>query len=301
MEHTAAQRLIRLLLSIFLFAISVQALLMVVYYFIFSGTSVNPLDLNALFVQAPMAAKIMLGISSISTFILPAWYMQSLTEGKFNYFQTKKTSIYQYVLVFAILLSFIPCMSLISHLNMQMKLPSWLQGLEQWMLQEELRLGELTKLVILDSSISGLLVNLLIMAVIPAIGEELIFRGCLQRILGHWLRNPHACIWLVAIIFSAIHLQFYGFLPRMLLGALFGYLYYWSQNIWLPILGHFINNASATFMAFQGVRAGKSFEELNAFEWQDTYIYIASLILTTIFVMVYYKNSKQVTYGERLD
>lgn len=160
---------------------------------------------------------------------------------------------------------------------------------------------EITKIVVLDSTISGLLMNLVIMAVIPAVGEELIFRGCLQRIFCKWIASPHVCIWLVAIIFSAIHMQFYGFLPRMLIGALFGYLYFWSKNIYVPIFAHFLNNASVTVMAFIYSGDGKSYEEMTAFEYDTSDIYVASLILTSIFVLIYYKVSKRITNGKELD
>ena len=75
--------------------------------------------------------------------------------------------------------------------------------------------------------------------------EEFLFRGALQRVIGKWTSNPHTIIWVAAILFSAFHLQFYGFLPRMILGAYFGYLLYWSKSIWIPVFAHFVNNAFA--------------------------------------------------------
>jgi len=67
----------------------------------------------------------------------------------------------------------------------------------------------------------------------------------LQRVIGKWTRNHHIIIWSAAILFSAFHMQFFGFLPRMLLGAYFGYLLYWTRNIWIPVFAHFVNNAFA--------------------------------------------------------
>ena len=83
------------------------------------------------------------------------------------------------------------------------------------------------------------------MALCPAITEEFFFRGALQRLIGKWNPNPHFVIWNAAILFSAFHLQFYGFIPRMLLGAYLGYLLLWTRSIWIPICAHFINNATA--------------------------------------------------------
>ena len=62
--------------------------------------------------------------------------------------------------------------------------------------------------------------------------------------------NIHLSIWASAIIFSAIHFQFYGFIPRLLLGALFGYLYYWSGNLLIPMFAHFVNNAFGVIMIY---------------------------------------------------
>lgn len=83
------------------------------------------------------------------------------------------------------------------------------------------------------------------MALCPAITEEFFFRGALQRLIGKWNPNPHFVIWSAAILFSAFHLQFYGFIPRMLLGAYLGYLLLWTRSIWIPVFAHFINNATA--------------------------------------------------------
>lgn len=96
-----------------------------------------------------------------------------------------------------------------------------------------------------DGGTRLLIVNLMVMAVCPAITEEFFFRGALQRLIGKWSHNPHLVIWSVAILFSAFHLQFYGFIPRMLLGAYFGYLLLWSRSIWVPVFAHFVNNATA--------------------------------------------------------
>ena len=90
-----------------------------------------------------------------------------------------------------------------------------------------------------------LAVNIVVIAVLASVTEEFIFRGALFSILRKSIRNPHVTIWLIAVIFSAIHFQFFGFLPRMLLGAYLGYLLYWTKNIWIPVTAHFLHNATA--------------------------------------------------------
>lgn len=114
--------------------------------------------------------------------------------------------------------------------------------LPQFLLDMEERTAVLTSSMVIMETPTELMLNLLVIAIIPAIGEELIFRGILQRFLGHIVRNIHVVIWVAAIIFSAIHMQFAGFLPRMILGLVLGYLFYFSGSLWVPILAHMFNN-----------------------------------------------------------
>ena len=99
-----------------------------------------------------------------------------------------------------------------------------------------------TEKLLIANTFGALLFNIFIMAVIPGLGEEFFFRGTLQRIISD-AKGAVWAIWVTAFIFSAVHMQFYGFIPRLLLGAFFGYLLVWSGNIWLPIVAHFVYNA----------------------------------------------------------
>ncbi|HSI89730.1 MAG TPA: CPBP family intramembrane glutamic endopeptidase, partial [Adhaeribacter sp.] len=138
-----------------------------------------------------------------------------------------------------------PANSWLIELNANMHLPDFLKGLEEMARQKEDQLAELTKFLTSFQTPADVLVGLLAFALIPAIGEELVFRGIMQRNLLDWCGNRHAAIWITAIIFGAIHVQFFGFFPRVLLGAVFGYLYLWSGNLWVPITAHFMNNGFA--------------------------------------------------------
>lgn len=133
------------------------------------------------------------------------------------------------------LLAAYPLVNLGFLVNESIPLPSWALNFEDQ--------AEDTLRNILDMKTPYLLIaNLIIIAVLPGIGEELIFRGILQKHIGHILKNPVLAIWIAGFIFSAIHLQFEGFLPRMALGVVLGYLYYWTQNLWVPIIAHAFNN-----------------------------------------------------------
>ena len=119
--------------------------------------------------------------------------------------------------------------------NKMLPLPSWAMSMEAD--TSRLLAGILTK-----SSWYEAVINVFIIAAVPALGEEMMFRGILQQQIGRVLKNEHAQVWVSAAIFSAIHFQFQGFFARMILGALLGYLLVWSRNLWLPIVVHFLNN-----------------------------------------------------------
>ncbi|MFA6126486.1 MAG: CPBP family intramembrane glutamic endopeptidase [Bacteroidales bacterium] len=144
------------------------------------------------------------------------------------------------VLILAVLI--MPVLNLLSVVNGELQLPAFMAGLEDWMKKTEEQAGQLTVAFLTVNSFAGYLVNVLMVVLIPAFGEEFFFRGVLQKLFHKWFRNPHVAIVVVAILFSAFHMQFYGFLPRFVLGVLFGYLFWWSGNIWYPILAHGINN-----------------------------------------------------------
>lgn len=110
--------------------------------------------------------------------------------------------------------------------------------------------GEMTDVILTMPDTGALLINLFVVALVPAICEEIAFRGVLQSQLAKATRNPHVAIWLSAFIFSFVHFQFYGFIPRMLLGAFFGYLVIHSGSIWAAVLAHFINNAAAVLSRY---------------------------------------------------
>jgi membrane protease YdiL (CAAX protease family) len=134
--------------------------------------------------------------------------------------------------------------------NMHVKFPAWLKGFEEWSQQKEEQLRELTKLLTTFKSLRDLLKTIVVIAIIPAIGEEFVFRGILQNLFFRSTKNIHISILISAFIFSAIHLQIYGFVPRVLLGVLFGYIYWWTQNLTFPIIAHFFNNSFALVTLF---------------------------------------------------
>jgi len=136
----------------------------------------------------------------------------------------------------------VPFLNLTYSFNQQMAFPEVFKGLETWMKKMEDTNDQATEAILNTKNISTIIFNFLIVCVVAAISEEFMFRGLLQKFFGRVIKNPHILIWTVAILFSAIHLQFYGFITRMLLGAWLGYLMYYTKTIWIPVLAHFINN-----------------------------------------------------------
>ena len=180
--------------------------------------------------------KIVQGGSSIGMFVLPALVLGPAERHRYRYLDfNAKVNPSLWFMVVAVMFFSTPVFEQAIKLNEQMRLPDVFAGLESWMKVKEAEQERLTNLLLSETTYTGLITSLLVVAVIAAIGEEFLFRGCVQGILTRWFKNPHLAIWATAVIFSAIHLQFYGFLPRMLLGALFGYLLCWGKNIWLPV------------------------------------------------------------------
>ena len=161
-----------------------------------------------------------------------------------------KTSLVFVLLGILILITSTPFIDFLYYLNQQLKLPSFLSGLDKFISDNENADSKLTMLFLKTPRVTDLWINLIVIAIIPALGEELLFRGCIQQLIKEWTKNTNAAVWIAAFIFSFIHFQFYGFVPRMLLGALLGYLFVWSGSLWVPIAAHAFNNGAQIVLAY---------------------------------------------------
>lgn len=141
-----------------------------------------------------------------------------------------------------------PLMSWIVKINSEIHLPESMASIEASLREMELNAETVVQTMLQSSNVASLILNILIIGIFAGLAEELFFRGALQRILSTGGLNIHVAIWVGAFIFSAIHFQFFGFVPRMLLGAAFGYMLYWSGSVWLPILIHSLNNIAYILM-----------------------------------------------------
>lgn len=181
---------------------------------------------------------------SSGMFILgPALFVYLTKKDPSGYFQL---NLVDPRIIFLGILAFFtayPFIAVVSSWNEGMQLPEALQGVERWMRESEELLKDTTLRMLGSSSIPQLISNLIVIALIPAIGEELTFRGVIQQGLAKYLKNEHVAVWLAATIFSAIHVQFFGFFPRLLLGVLLGYIFLYGRSLIASIFCHFMNNA----------------------------------------------------------
>ena len=236
---------------------------------------------------------------TIATFLLPpilcAW-MWDEGHRPFSWLKLNKTADARlFGLAILIMICAIPAINLLADLNSRIELPKSLDFIEQKMRLMEEEAAALTERFLQADNIGILLINIGLMALLPAFAEELTFRGTLQQILCD--RQPsyrtHIAIWVTAIIFSAIHMQFYGFIPRMLMGAMFGYIFVWTGSLWVPIVMHFTNNGLAVFAYYIFDQLGE-----NSKNYADTFgagttwwVGVWSLVITCLGLREFYRRT----------
>ncbi len=236
-------------------------------------------------------------VQSFGLFIVPPFILGWFFSGNsFRYLMlNKKTGWQNSVLTVLVVASAIPLINYTAHLNTQISLPDFMSSIEEWMIQMEDTAQELIEKFVKADNLNALFLNILIIAVIPAIGEELLFRGVIQRLFTEWTKSAHAGIWISAVIFSAMHLQFYGFIPRTLLGVLFGYMLVWSGSIWIPVLAHFVNNAAAVTVYYfiQRNRIDENIESIGTNPGEWIYLLLSLMFLLFFLGMFFLRSGKR--------
>lgn len=205
-----------------------------------------------------------------------------------NVFSTMGINGTSIILTGVIVISFIMVIVVVLRWNMGISLPEFMEGFERWAQQKEEEAAHLVRNLTVMPTFGHFMVAMLVIAILPAIGEELVFRGMIQNKLYAGIGNIHWAIWITGILFSAIHFQFYGFFPRMLLGVLFGYMYYWSGNLWIPILAHFINNGLSIIALYLNQRGMLDYD-LEHPPVVPVSTFIISLILSIGLIWYFYQ------------
>lgn len=228
----------------------------------------------------------MLTIQDIFAFILPAlaamalFYLRPLHVMGLD----RAPSLKALALVVVFYLVSLPAMNWLVDFNGSMVLPSWLSGVDELMRKAEDLAADATKQILDINTVPQLLSCLFVVGLMAGLSEEMLFRGAMQRTMQDSRMGVHTAIWVTAIVFSAFHLQFFGFLPRLMLGAWLGYLFVWTRSLWVPIVAHTLNNSTVVVMSYlsgkgivpEGFGDSLGLPAEGAFPW----LAVASLVLS---------------------
>jgi membrane protease YdiL (CAAX protease family) len=227
----------------------------------------------------PNLMRLILGLNQALTFLLPGLltaYIVYKRDWVKHLFLNISPATKNWGLGILILLCAMPLVQYTFFLNKLIPLP------ESWLAQEE-SAEAMLKMIMTYNAPYELFFNIILIAVLPALGEEIVFRGIFQKNLQWILKNPHVAVWVAAFFFSFIHFQFAGFIPRMLLGAVLGYLFYYTQNLWVPIIAHFFNNGLQVLMDFfyKEEMSSMDIESIESVPW---YAALISLIIVCVLI-----------------
>ena len=245
--------------------------------------------------QSVMALKMAQLVQSLLVFVVPAllavWCWSRRPAEWLRLRAVGNGWVYAIVVVLMIVAQ--PGINMLATWNEGIRLPAFMSEIEQYFQDMEASARELTEMLAAAPTIGTMLLNLVVLAAVPAIGEELSFRGVLLGLidgdttLGARIspsRRTHIAVWVVGIIFSLIHFQFYGFIPRMLLGVVLGYLLVWTGSLWVPMVAHFTNNALVVLLYFAEEHFSINSESLESFgtgttSWAGWLSILLSLLL----------------------
>jgi len=277
---------------------------------IFAGVLLVGNVLGGAIVTAIYGLKTLLAIASLNTtaphFLNALWILQifgttiPIFAGPIIFAYTVVNNVNDYIkptfrfpwvlplLVLAIMFFSNPVIEFLSNLNQKMVLPHFLK----WMRDSEDQAQKITDVMLQMKTFWDMILDLLLIGLLTAIVEEFMFRGALQSILVRWTKNVHVAVWVTAILFSAFHMEFFGFLPRLLLGVLFGYFVAWSGSIWPAVWAHFLNNGSAVVITYL------SQQKIIKINPDDQHLfnpsaYIISLVLMVFLLFVYRRAATQ--------
>lgn len=226
---------------------------------------------------------------SLCTFIIvPLFFIWKFENKQFDkYFSFKNIRFISVITTIFLVLSFMVVNSFFIEWNINLQFPDYMSGFGDWAREKEDILKQLTLYIIEFDGFGYFVVVFLVVAILPAIGEELLFRGLIQKQINRISGNVHIAIWVSAFLFSAFHIQFFGFVPRLLLGAFFGYLYVFSGNLWYAILAHFVNNGFTLVMIYLYQNKISSFDIQKTESIPLSVVGFAFIIGSTLFYLFY--------------
>jgi len=229
------------LMGIWLACFAAGNILALVIWIAMTGQSIEEMAKGMLDAKNVSAMKVMQSVSSILIFFVPAYITARIVSHKpFERLGFKGgLKIDRILIAIFLMLSVLPFVAWLGDVNKAIPVGAELRKIfDNFESQFENQVKQLAQF----SSPLDYISALLVIALLPALVEEAFFRGGMQKVLHRWFVNPHVAILATSIIFSLIHFSFYGFLPRIALGMMLGYIFYFTGNIWYSVLGHFVNN-----------------------------------------------------------
>ena len=228
-------------------------------------------------------------------FLIPYFVIRNNPSYLMNY---KKVKLLPVIMVIFTTVFFIILNAPVIEWNKSISFPSFMSSFESWALLKEKQLESLTIYLVSFENNFEYLIGIIAIAIIPGFCEEYFFRGVLQKNLNLLLKNAHIAILLSSLLFSAFHLQFYGFFPRFFLGVFFGYLFYWSGSLIYPVLAHALNNflSLSVFYAASSGFFGEDFDISVNSSPEIPLALIAFSIIIFIFLVIVLKEKLNNTH-----
>ncbi len=244
--------------------------------------------------DAPGFARYFQIIQSFALFVLPPLFFAFITqEFPLPWLRFKIPSQRNLVLSIIIVLIAQPLVSYLGYLNNIISFPEYFSNIEEWMRIKENEALKMTEIFLDTSGFMLLILNIFIIAIIPAIGEELLFRGAIQKLITAITKNYHISILITAFLFSAMHMQFFGFFPRFFLGIIFGYLVVYGKSIWLSIAAHFTNNFTAFIIYNLSTSNGNISENPLTVNDKHPNLFFVTLSMLGVFAIILFISKKQ--------
>jgi len=250
------------------------------------------------------ASKLIQVLGAVGTFLIPAFLFSYLYVGDlFSYYQFRnQVGGVPLLLTILMIVAVVPFINYLAELNLKMEFP--IKSVDRFLRALESEGEVIMQAFTATRTMGGLLVNLFMIGILASVGEELIFRGLLQRLMYGMVKNIHVAVIITSILFSAFHFQFFSFLPRLILGLILGYLMFYGRSIWYPILAHFVNNTMGVIYYYFYARGGADdmLEEIGTSSYIPMAAVISLLAFILLFVMWYYQTggftNRSPQYGE---
>lgn len=199
------------------------------------------------------------------------------------------------LMIIAIYIAMTPALNYIVEWNENLSLPESMKAIETWMRDAENSARAVTDKILNENNI---LLSILLVGILTGLSEEVFFRGGLQRIFISRPINAHIAIWLTAFIFSAMHFQFFGFFPRLIIGAFFGYLAYRSGSLWTAIFAHALNNSTVIAATAINAQYGFNIDKLGTTSTGEFPILATISLFATIILIKYYPENTEKSVTE---